>query len=206
MAHHDNTYSRFVAWLKVLLPVIALILLSSMFLISRSIDPSRAITYAKIDVEELANNQRITGPKFSGVTRDGAAISFSAETAELDADNPEIYIATELQAQIAIPDGSVVDIWSGLALVDGDQDELMLYDGVSLMTSTNYSIQTEGLRASMDTTWIESIGPITAQGPIGQFNAGHMIISQQDDDSGTYLLVFNEGVKMVYVPKNNKDE
>ncbi len=206
MANHDNTYSRFIAWLKVLLPVLALALLSTMFLISRSIDPNRALTYAEIDIEELASTQRITGPQFSGVTRDGAAISFSAGSAELDADNPEIYIATELQAQIATPDGSVVDILSGLARVDGEKNELDLYDGVSLTTSTSYSIQTDGLRASMDTTWIESTGPIIAQGPIGEFSAGHMTMTRQDGDSGIYLLVFNEGVKMVYTPKNNKDE
>ncbi len=65
MATYDNTYSRVVAWLKVLLPVIALVLLSTMFLISRTIDPSRAIPFANVDVEGMVRDQRISAPAFS---------------------------------------------------------------------------------------------------------------------------------------------
>lgn len=206
MASHDNTYSRFVAWLKILLPVLALILLSTMFLISRSIDPSRALSYADIDIEELAHEQRINGPRFSGVTSDGAAISFSAGSAQPDPNNPALYTATNLQAQISTPDGGVVDILAEIAIVDSNKNELELRHGVSLTTSTDYYIQAEGLYAAMDSAWIESIGPVIASGPIGQLTAGQMSLTKQEGDLGTYLLVFKGGVKMVYTPNSNKEE
>ena len=88
MASHDNTYSRLIAWLKVLLPVLALVLLSTMFLIARTIDPNRALAYAKVNLDNLTRSQRVSAPRFSGVTEDGAALSFSASTAEPDPDDP----------------------------------------------------------------------------------------------------------------------
>lgn len=206
MVHHDNRYSHFVAWLKVLLPVIALFLLSTMFLISRSIDPSRALTYADVNVEELAREQRITGPRFSGVTSDGVAVSFSAGSAQPDPENPALYTVTSLHAQIATPDGGVVNILTELAVVNGDKNELVLRNGVSLTTSTDYSIETDGLFMAMDTAWIESIGPVSVDGPIGHFSAGQMHMTRQGNELGTYLLVFKDGVKMVYTPNSNKDE
>jgi len=206
MTSNDNTYSRMIAWLKVLLPVIALVLLSSMFLISRSIDPSRALTYADVDVAELANSQRITGPRFSGVTSDGAAVSFSAETAQPDPENPAIYTVTGMQAQIATPDGGVIDIQAAKAVIDGEANQLELKGGVSLETSTHYAIRAEGLRAAMDQTWMQSIGPVTAEGPGGHISAGQINLVRQGDGPGTYLLVFKGGVKMVYHPQADKDQ
>ena len=206
MAKHDNTYSRFVAWLKVLLPVMALMLLSTMFLISRSIDTTKALTYAEVNVDELVHEQRVTGPRFSGVTSDGAAISFSAESAQSDNDNPAIYTATDLNAQIETPDGGVIDIHSTFAQVDNESNQLEMSGGVSLITSTHYSILTEGLRASMDRTGVSSIGPVTAEGPAGLISAGQIDLVRQGGEIGTYLLVFKNGVKLVYVPENDEDE
>ncbi len=206
MATYDNTYSRLIAWLKVLLPVLALVLMSTMFLISRSIDPTLALTYSGIDIEDLAQSQRITGPRFSGVTSDGAAISFTAESAQPDKENPAIFTANRLEAIIETPDGGVVNISAAKALVDSEKHRLELSGGVSLRTSTNFVIESEGLHAALDKTRAESIGPVTATGPIGQISAGQVNLIRQDKEGGTYLLVFKDGVKMVYVPQLAKIE
>ncbi len=206
MATYDNPYSRLVAWLKVLLPVLALVLLSTMFLISHSIDPSRALTYAKVDLDNLARTQQITGPRFSGVTEDGAAISFSAATAQPDPNDPSIYTATDLNAEIATPDGGEVSIHAARAVVNGSKNSLEMSGGVSLDTSTEYRIRAEGLRAAMDQTWARSIGPVTATGPGGEISAGQIDLVRQPGEEGKYLLVFKDGVKMVYVPRRPEKE
>ncbi len=201
MAVYDNTYSRFVAWLRVLLPVLALVLLSTMFLISRTIDPNRALAFANVDLDELAQNQRVSGPKFSGVTEDGAAMSFSADTAQPDPENPMSYSVTGLNAEIATPDGGVIEISAGRADVDNDSNTLEMTGGVLLQTSTRYRIEAEGLRAGMDRTWAESIGEVRANGPGGDISAGQVVLERQGQEEGTYLLVFKDGVKMVYTPQ-----
>ena len=59
MTMYDNSYSRFVALTKVILPIIALGILSTLFLFSRNIDPTQSIPYADVDVEGLAREQQI---------------------------------------------------------------------------------------------------------------------------------------------------
>lgn len=201
MATYDNTYSRVVAWLKILLPVIALALLSSMFLISRTIDPSRAIPFADVDVDDLMRDTRISGPSFSGVTKDGAAMSFTAETARPSADSPNRLTAHVMTASIETPDGARVDITAQDALIDGDNSRLELSGGVVMTTSTQYQIETQGLTSQMDEAWLESDGPVTATGPLGTLNAGTVTVGRAVGDTSTYLLVFKGGVKLIYDPK-----
>lgn len=205
MATYDNTYSRVVAWLKVLLPVIALVLLSTMFLISRTIDPSRAIPFANVDVEGLVRDQRISAPAFSGVTQDGAAVSIKAETARPLPDGADGLSAEALTARIETPDGAQVDIEAANALVDGGASLLTMSGGVVVTTSTEYRIDTKGLTSKLDRTELESDGAVRATGPLGTLDAGQARIAPAEGDASTYLLVFKDGVKLVYVPKGPGD-
>ena len=66
MARADNAWSRWVALLKIVLPLIALALLSSIFLLSRTIDPTATIPFTEVDVEDRVREPRLTEPKFSG--------------------------------------------------------------------------------------------------------------------------------------------
>ena len=205
MAVYDNTYSRVVAWLKVLLPLVALVLLSTMFLISRTIDPSQAIPFANVDVEGLIREQRISGPSFSGVTKDGAALSFQAETARPLPEGQNGLSAEILTARIETPDGAQVDIQAATARVDGATRELSLSGGVLVETSTDYRIEAQGLVAQLDRAELTSDGAVNAAGPLGTLDAGTMRIAPVDGDASTYLLVFKDGVKLVYVPKGPGD-
>jgi lipopolysaccharide export system protein LptC len=201
MARHDNTYSRMVAWLKVLLPVLALMLLSTMFLISRSIDPTRAIPIAGRNFVELVRDQRITEPRYSGVTEDGAAITFSAESARPDLSEPSRFSAESPAARIDTPDGGTVDMTARAALFDGKANTITLSGGVSVVTSTQYSIRSEGLTAALDATRVETEGGVWVQSPMGRFIAGSAALTRQEGEDGLYLLVFKDGVELVYEPK-----
>ena len=57
-----NRRSVIVAWLRVLLPLGALAVLSTLFLLSRKPDPDAAIPYARVDAEALARQPRVTAP------------------------------------------------------------------------------------------------------------------------------------------------
>ena len=201
MDRSDNSYSRFVSWLKVLLPVSALALLSTMFLISKSIDPTTALSYARVNLEELTGDQRIDSPKFSSVTEDGAALSFSAKSAVPDTEKQNVFTADVLTARIETPDGGAVDIDAAKAVIDGTANRVNLSGGVTLVTSTDYEIATDGLITAMDATYAKSSGPVEATGPMGQMTAGSAEITRQGDGSSTYLLVFKDGVKLVYKPQ-----
>jgi hypothetical protein len=76
MSRQDGR-TRTVFWLKVLLPLVALGLLSTLFLLARTADPDLALRYADVDVAELSKEEQVAGPAYSGVTRDGASLTAS---------------------------------------------------------------------------------------------------------------------------------
>jgi hypothetical protein len=73
----DNLHSALVAWLKILLPLAALAVLSTLFMVSRSVDPADAIPYAQVDIEDRLRDPRLTDAIFAGMTQDGTAVSWS---------------------------------------------------------------------------------------------------------------------------------
>jgi len=200
MAIYDNAYSRFIAWLKIILPLVALGLLSTLFLFSSSIDPSQTIPYADVDIDELVREQRITSPNYTGMTDDGTAVSFFAESARPDPDNPNLLTAVALKAKIEAPSGLQVDISSEGGSINSTQRQSVLSGNVEVETSSGYEIFTERLTAALDGSLLETDRDVHAQGPLGMIEAGKMVLELEDADSDTYLLVFKGGVKLVYTP------
>lgn len=202
MTVYDNTYSRFIAWAKVLLPLVALAILSTLFLFSRSIDPTQAIPYSQVDVEELAREQRIGEPNFAGVTQDGAAVSIAARAARPDPQDSKKVTGTDLSATIDMPVGTRVQIAAPQGVIDAANQVAALSGGITLTTSTGYSVATEGLTTALDRTSVISDGAVTAEGPLGTLDAGQVVLTQHNGDDPAYVLVFKDGVKLVYDPKH----
>ena len=76
-----DRHTRVVGWLKVMLPLTALAILSTLFLVARRIDPEAALPYAEVDVEDLAREPRMTAPTYAGTTEDGASVTLTADEA-----------------------------------------------------------------------------------------------------------------------------
>jgi len=203
MIAYDNNYSRFVALTKVILPIIALGILSTLFLFSRNIDPTQSIPFADMDVEELARAQRIGAPNYAGVTEDGAAISVTATTARPHEGNTKVISATDVTAVIEDTAGGRIDITAKDGMIDSELQQVTLGGGVEILTSTGYIVHTEGLVIALDETSMASDGRITAKGPFGSFSAGQMVLEVQNSAKDTHLLVFKGGVKLIYDPKGS---
>jgi lipopolysaccharide export system protein LptC len=199
MAVADNAYSRFVQFAKIVLPLLALALLSTMFLFSRTINPEDAIPFADIDVEQIAREQRLVAPKFSGMTSDGSTITVTADTALPDASNPRRMAASDVNAEIITTDGTQLMVVALDAVYDGEQDQMELIGDVRLTTSSGYVLRSELLVADLQRTRLISPGRVTGSGPSGILEAGRMELTATD---GSQLLVLKNGVKLMYQPSN----
>lgn len=198
-AANDNLHSRVVAWLKVLLPLTALAILSTLFLFSRTIDPSDAIPYARVDVEERARAPRVTQPSYAGVTADGALLSVSADEARPGADQGA-GSATALAGLLETPDGARTELTAAQAELDTSGGLLTLSGGVTVDTNAGYHIETDALSVRLDRTGLDSPGAITATAPMGRITAAGMTLSPDPVTEGSYVLVFKGRVKLVYEP------
>lgn len=195
MAVAMDGHSRLVAWLKIVLPLIALALLSTIFLVARQIDPAQTIPYSDVDVAELAREQRIGAPSYSGVTEGGAAVSFEAESARPE-QNGDLVMAFAPRTRIDLPGGRTVTITSESAEFDRKKSRAEMKGNLLIASSDGYQVTTEGLHADLTQGAVESAGQIEGKAPFGTLHAGRMRLTRQTD--GTHVLSFDQGVKLVY--------
>lgn len=193
-----DSHSRLVGWLKVALPLTALALLSTLFLVARKIDPEAALPYAEVDVAERIREPRMTAPTYAGVTEDGATLTITAAEARPDTGNGAS--AAQVNGQLVTPDGKRTALSAGAMRSDGTAKQVLLQSGVQIATATGYEVKTDGLTVALDRTNASSTGPVEGFGPAGKLTADSFQMTQAATDPGQYLLVFNGHVRLIYVP------
>ena len=143
MVIYHDTYSRVVAWLKIVLPLVALAILSVLFLVARTIDHAQNLPFADVDIDEITRDQRVSRPNFSSVTADGAAITLSASSARPVPGSPGIVTGDDISAGIDLPNGDRIDIRSDLAVIDTAAQLAELQGGVVVDSSDGISLRAE---------------------------------------------------------------
>ncbi|WP_148087112.1 hypothetical protein [Pacificibacter maritimus] len=174
-------------------------LLATLFLFARSSETLDDFPFAQSDIEALAREQRLDGPAFSTVTSDGAQLEIAAKTIRPDPSDGRILNSTQVNAELKLLNSATVSMLANDIAIDGPNEVAELAGGVNVNTTTGYSLNTDRIAAQLNFSQIESPGPVEGTAPAGDISAGSMKISQ-DADSGSYLLVFKERVKLVYQP------
>ncbi|MEY8881507.1 LPS export ABC transporter periplasmic protein LptC [Donghicola sp. XS_ASV15] len=198
-----NTYSVIVSWAKIILPMVALGLLSTVFLFSRQIDPEAAIPFADIDLEERLREQRLSKPNYATTTEDGSALTIVAESAApvLDGDGGT---AENIVARLKRTDGTTIDMSSDSGRIEGTKT-LTLTGNVAIDTSDGYKLRSDEMISAMNRTDITSPGPITGTGPFGDLQAGRMHLTVPENQDGI-LAVFEDGVRLIYTGNSKGSE
>jgi lipopolysaccharide export system protein LptC len=197
-------YSRLISLLKVVFPLAALGLLSTIFLLSRSIDPTASIPFADDEIRDRLRDQQITGPFFSGATTNGDQLSFYADRLAIPDGQIGANRAEGVKARIETSDGALFTLQSSTADFDVARDNANLEGDVILTSSQGYRIVTDKLESDISTLQLVSPGPIVASSPAGTIEAGGMRIDGANGDQATQL-VFTNRVKLVYTPSKTEE-
>ncbi|SEK79582.1 LPS export ABC transporter periplasmic protein LptC [Roseovarius nanhaiticus] len=200
----DNLHTRLVNWAKIILPLVALGLLSTVFLISRKADISDTIPFAEVDLAQRAHDQGVTNPSFAGVASGGEQILFRAASVRPDPEDRELVLAETAKASLRLNGGGVVDITGQRGQASQIRKTARLEGDVQVITTTGYDIRTDAIDTRFDTLFAETPGPITGTGPAGALDAGRMILTS-DPETGAANLQFTDGVKLVYNPPKSKE-
>jgi len=193
-----DRHSRIVALLKVLLPLAALTLLSTVFLISRSDTPEATIPFARQEIEERMRGQQITAPFFAGTTAAGDEILVTADRVTPGRqDNPTN--ATKLEAILKLSQGGRMTMTSETGNFLPDQGEAHFTGMVTITTADGLVVETEELRTQLHDINATAPKDIRANGPFGTLSAGAMQIDSLSPQDTVYI-VFKNGVKLVYDP------
>ncbi len=195
MAQLDR-HSTVVAWAKIVLPAVALVLLSSLFLFASKPDPDAALPFADLDVDQVATEQRLSEPRFASTLEDGREVVVNAasvvQTSDatneiaLDQVHTTVELATEDSADIVARDG-LVDLGERLVRLNGD---------VTLDTLSGYHMFGQLMFISMDDAFrLWSPEEVFLEGPGFQLQAGAMELVGPE---GLAVLEFTDGVRLLY--------
>ena len=99
MAFSDNSYSHMVAGLKIALPLAALAILSSLFLVSKEMN---SVTPAEnpAGIPQQVHKPGISTPSLSGVTRNGSIYTLSAKEASPSISSENTLVVSEFAGTI----------------------------------------------------------------------------------------------------------
>ncbi|MGB7268398.1 MAG: LPS export ABC transporter periplasmic protein LptC [Albidovulum sp.] len=197
MAAPVQLYSRLVLWLKILLPILALAILSTLFLFAKNKDIGDALPYAQVEIDSLARNPRLTKPEYSGVTSDGAAVSFSAASARPGKAAGDATTAVKPVTIYEADNHAKVTVHAENGRLDSAAGLLTLIDNVVVITSDGYLLRSDHMVSSLRQSLVTADGNVVTDAPFGRIYSGAMRLSGPPDD---HLLVFNKGVRLVYTP------
>ena len=185
--------TRVVRWLRVLLPLAALAMLSTLFLFSRSGDSVSQIPYADVDAEAMARDPRLVAPEYSGVTADGAQLTLRA--AEVSPAGGGT--ARDLRLDWQRPDGLQADLAAPrAALADG---VIRLEGGVRMTTSSGWTVDMQSLQAATDRSRLAAEDGVEAAAPFGTLTARRMELAPAGDQDAS-ILNFSGDVRLIYQP------
>lgn len=201
MAGRDNAYSRLVFWLKILLPLAALVILSVMFLIARTIDPSRAIPFAKVDVTQIARDARISEPTYAGVTEGGSAVTLTASEVRPNAEGKGHSLAKDPTLSYTSPSGNVASAQAQTGILDQPGNLATMTGDVKIDTSNGYHVRAPHMEATLDKTRMDATGGIRATAPMGRITADSLTITPDKLAQKDYVLVFTGNVRLLYSPR-----
>lgn len=204
--------TRLVAWAKVLLPLGALGLLSTLFLLARAPDGPRAVSdeipFARI--EEIAREARIDQPRLAGLTADGTAVVLEAHRLLPLPGQPDGFSAAVPRLEIRSPE----DVRGGLeATLEADTGEVLgptrtlrLLGGVTLEGASPaagpFSARLGDVTADLRNGTFAGLGGVEAETRLGSLHADAMRVEQgRAEGAGAGVrMVFNGAVRLVYLP------
>ena len=194
----DDGYSALVAWLKTLLPIVALGLLSTIFLFSGKVDVTQSLPYAEHNIAEIIREQRITQPYFTGIASNGTEIALSAAYASPQVESAHILEITDLSVVLRSTSDRMVQVTAGRGALDSARQTAQISTDVHIAALPDFWVITEALDMNFNQGFISAKGGFQGVTALGAITAREMHLQMTADDQ---QIVFLNDVRLVYSPK-----
>ena len=202
MAASDNLYSQMVGWARILLPLFALGLLSTLFLFAR--DKTEPNEVALEEVNRIAREQRVSAPEFAGMTDDGAVVVIAARSARPGSDRQDVVAISDIRMRMDNPDGTNLNVTATEGAIDGRAQTAAFTGLARLETSSGYQMETNGLNVDLQSGLVTSQGLLEIRAPFGDLSAGQVSFRIPSEDEGQQML-FTNGVRLIYIPQDEPE-
>ncbi|MEM8790664.1 MAG: LPS export ABC transporter periplasmic protein LptC [Pseudomonadota bacterium] len=194
-------YSLLIRWVKIILPIAALLLIAAIFLVGRSEDT----IFSPEELASLGAGMQLENPRFTGTTETGDPFVLRAVRAIPDGPSPNEIALEEPAGTLTLSDGQTVDGESRSGLMIRDADELTLTDEVVITTSDGYRAETDQLIINLEAKGAVAPGAVRATGPNGSIEAGRFRVEAASGNTANpasgLILYFDQGVRVVFIPE-----
>jgi lipopolysaccharide export system protein LptC len=194
-------HSRIVAILKVGLPLVALGMLSALFLIQTGdgLEPG-GLVFSEGDIADLGRGLTISNPTFTGATRGGDRFRFEAREVVPDAAPPTTAAIGDLVGRLEFESGGAVDLQATAGDLDIPAEALALSGDVRIETSDGYKVRAERVDLDLAAGTLEAGDTVATEGPFGTIDSASLRIVPADAQGETHRFLFGGGVRVLYEP------
>ena len=199
--HHAGVrlYSAVVRWMKIILPIGAVVLIVLIFLSGRDrgaiVDMRSAADFAT-----LGAGLKLDNPRFAGVTDDGDPFIVTADWALPDGAMPDLIDLERPRGELRFEDGLVVNVRSKAGKMFRADEKLHLNGDVEAESSDGYRASTQLIELDLATKSAVVPGTVRAEGPRGDIVADRMRVDRASPDSADLIVRFEGNVRVRYRP------
>ena len=191
-----SRHSLQVRFLRFVLPVVAVLVLSAYF-VSTRMNVTVGDMTASIDGMEIADGAlRMLNPTLKGTDEKSGDYVVTAEYADQDIENPNLIKLHAIKADISDPDGG----WSKLKAVRGKFDNkterLIMKDHITIATSSGVTGELSYATVDMASQTVRSHHPVSFDLPNGTVKANAMTLR-----SGEKIIMFRGNVRVHLEPQ-----
>lgn len=194
-----RAYSVAIRTVKIVLPLLALGILSLLVLLARQAPRGEPLRIVDGGVAALAEREQVGTPRHSGISADGTDFTLTANQAWSDETVETVTRGVGLRGVFGAQDGYIYDVTADEGRSDAERRMSFLEGDVVIKASNGYTLRTDAMRIRNDYTYLTSLAPVHAEGPRGTIDAGRMEIFLQPGDNTRTRIVFREGVRVFHV-------
>ncbi len=204
MARRVDLHSQLVGILKIGLPLLALALLATLFVLPGDERSGAGLIFTEADLESLGQGLRVTEPVLTGSTREDDPFRFTAAVVVPDAAPPTRADIEDLDGEISFIGGQRFTLEAPVADVDLQSQIMNLSGRVTVTSSDGYRISADTVTVDLLAGTLEAEGDVDGSGPMGRIAAERMAIVPAESGEGQRVFSFGNGVRLRYEGRDDQ--
>lgn len=189
-ARVNRSYSVYVRSLRLLLPIIALTIVS-VVLIWPNMDETVTPMKREEVIPETAGRNELINPRFESANKDMRPYTITADRAVQSVENQDMVMLEKPAATIALDEQSNMAAKAERGTYQQEKETLLLEGQVTVSHSNGYVLKSERLNVSMPERRAWTDLPIEVDGP-----EGHIEAKSMNTDNANGVLTFHGPAKM----------
>ncbi len=202
----NTGYSSFIKKVQIALPILAILLVSALFLINNQGDKIVAVEQEDVQpqIRQQIGKNELINPKFESQDSKGQSFSITADKATQESTNPDGEMLLENPiGTLNLNSGDTVQLTSDSANYQQNEQYIDLKDNVKLSHSLGYEMQTEALNINLTKNKAWSDQTVRVTGKEGSIDATGLEASVNQENDKEVLIFKGPAIMQLDTNQNS---